>query len=207
LKVLVTAGPTREAIDDVRFLTSGSTGSMGYAVARAAAVAGHEVILVTGPVSLPPPDGVTTVPVVSALEMRDAVLERFPGVDAVVMVAAVADYRPAERIRGKRKKTEGPWDLRLVRNPDILAELGRRRGRQLLVGFALEAEDGEANARKKLREKNCDAIVLDSPATVGAESSDFAILTRDGQVERLPGVSKVELAGRLVGLLERLSGE
>jgi len=201
MKILVTAGPTREAIDDVRFLTSGSTGRMGYAVAEAAADAGHDVILVTGPVSLSPPEGVETVAIVSALEMHDAVLDRFPGVDAVVMVASVADYRPETRRSGKRKKTDGPWDLRLVRNPDILAELGRRRERQVLIGFALEAENGEANARGKLEAKGCDAIVLDSPATVGADRSDFAILTRDGVIERLSGVTKTELARRLVAFL------
>jgi phosphopantothenoylcysteine decarboxylase/phosphopantothenate--cysteine ligase len=201
MRILITAGPTREAIDDVRFLTSGSTGRMGYVIAAAARDAGHDVILVTGPVPLSPPEGVETVPVVSALDMHDAVLDRFADVDAVVMVAAVADYRPESRIHGKRKKTDGPWDLRLVRNPDILAELGRRRKHQVLVGFALEAENGEANARKKLAAKGCDAIVLDSPATVGADVSDFTILTRDGGVERLREVAKAELARRLVAYL------
>jgi phosphopantothenoylcysteine decarboxylase/phosphopantothenate--cysteine ligase len=202
MRILITAGPTRELIDDVRFLTSGSTGRMGYAIAAAAIDAGHDVTLVSGPVSLTPPDGVDFVPVVSALDMHDAVLARFEGVDAVVMVAAVADYRPETRIGGKRKKTDGPWDLRLVRNPDILAELGRRRTHQRLVGFALEAENGEANARAKLVAKGCDAIVLDSPATVGADVSDFAILSKDGSIERLEGVTKPRLADRLVELLE-----
>jgi phosphopantothenoylcysteine decarboxylase/phosphopantothenate--cysteine ligase len=204
MRILVTAGPTREPIDDVRFLTSGSSGQMGYAVAEAARDAGHDVVLVSGPVALAPPDGVTFVPVVTALEMHDAVIERFAETDAVVMVAAVADYRPAERIEGKRKKTGGPWDLRLVRNPDILAELGRRRRTdQVLVGFALEAADGEANARGKLKAKNLDLIVLDSPATVGADRSEFAILTRDGAVTRIPDTTKPDLAARLVGLIEK----
>ncbi|MEN8150533.1 MAG: phosphopantothenoylcysteine decarboxylase [Planctomycetota bacterium] len=207
MRVLVTAGPTREAIDDVRFLTSGSTGRMGTEIAAAARDAGHDVTLVLGPVPLSPPDGVTVVPVVSALDMHDAVLERFDEVDAVVMVAAVADYRPAERIEGKRKKADGPWDLRLVRNPDILFELGRRRTHQFLVGFALEAANGEANARAKLSRKGCDAIVLDGPATVGAETSDFAILTADGGIERLAETTKADLAVRLVGLLESGSTE
>jgi len=206
VRVLVTAGPTREAIDDVRFLTSGSTGRMGFAVAAAARDAGHDVTLVLGPVPLSPPDGLTVIPVVSALDMHAAVTERFDDVDAVVMVAAVADYRPEERIEGKRKKAEGPWDLRLVRNPDILLELGRRRTHQFLVGFALEAENGEANARAKLMAKGCDAIVLDSPATVGAEVSDFTILTED-RVERLPGISKAGLATHLVDLLQSGSTE
>ena len=200
MRVLVTAGPTREAIDDVRFLTSGSTGRMGFEIAAAARDAGHDVTLVFGPVPLSPPDGVTVVPVVSALDMRAAVLERFDEVDAVVMVAAVADYRPEERIEGKRKKADGPWDLRLVRNPDILSELGRRRTHQFLVGFALEAENGEANARAKLEAKGCDAIVLDSPATVGADVSDFAIVTRDG-IEHLPNTTKAALAVQIVALL------
>jgi len=200
VRVLVTAGPTREHVDDVRFLSNVATGRTGYAVAEACLAAGHDVILVTGPGPLEPPDGPEVVRVVSALEMRDAVLARFGVADAVVMNAAVADYRPAERIRGKRKKGEGDWNLRLVRNPDILAELGARKGGRILVGFALEAEGGEANARAKLERKNLDAIVLNAPSTAGAERSDFTILRADGTREHLEGATKPALARHLLPL-------
>ena len=208
LKVLVTAGPTREYVDDIRFFTNGSTGRMGYAIARAFVESGHEVVLVHGPTPVAPPPGARLVPVESALEMRDAVRAAFRDVDALVMTAAVADYRPEARIAGKRKKTDGPWDLRLVRNPDILAELGKGKGDRYLVGFALEAAEGEANARGKLLAKNLDLIVLNAPATVGAESSDFTLLSADGRADRYMSVSKDFLALRLVsrvaeGRLER----
>ena len=200
LRFLVTAGPTREFVDDIRYFTNGSTGRMGFAIARAAANAGHEVVLVAGPTPLPPPDapGIRVVPVVSALDMEDAVRAEFVAADCVVMTAAVADYRPATRIRGKRKKTPGDWDLKLVRNPDILAGLGRDRRHQVLIGFALEAENGEANARKKIAAKNLDAIVLNSPNAVGATESDFTLIRSDGTAYPYISVSKDFLALNLV---------
>jgi len=200
LRFLVTAGPTREFVDDIRYFTNGSTGRMGFAVARAAANAGHDVVLVAGPTPLTTPDAprIRVIPVVSALDMEAAVRAEFASIDCVVMTAAVADYRPATRIRGKRKKTAGDWELKLVRNPDILAGLGRDRNSQVLIGFALEAEDGEANARKKIRAKNLDAIVLDSPMAIGATESDFTIIRRDGTAYPYISVSKDFLALNLV---------
>jgi phosphopantothenoylcysteine decarboxylase / phosphopantothenate---cysteine ligase len=200
LRFLVTAGPTREYVDDLRFLTNGSTGRMGFAIAAAARAAGHEVLLIAGPTALAAPEGIETVRVVSALEMHEEVLSAYPATDVVVMTAAVADYRPAERQTGKRKKTPGEWNLRLVRNPDILAELGRKRTHQTLVGFALEAADGEENARRKLSAKNLDLIVLDSPLTVGAAESDFTVIRKDGTTNRYMSVSKDFLALNLVSL-------
>jgi phosphopantothenoylcysteine decarboxylase/phosphopantothenate--cysteine ligase len=187
-------------VDDLRFFSNGSTGRMGFCVAVAAAEAGHEVVLVAGPTPLPPPEHerIRVVPVVSALEMERAVREAVESADVVVMTAAVADYRPEPRIAGKRKKTEGDWHLTLTRNPDILAGLGREKTRQVLIGFALEAADGETNARGKLSRKNLDAIVLDSPATVGAERSDFTLITRDGGSTPYISVSKDFLALNLV---------
>jgi len=200
LRFLVTAGPTREYVDDLRYFTNGSTGRMGFAIARAAADAGHEVVLVAGPTPLSPPkqDHIRVIRVISALEMERAVQGAFQSADVVVMTAAVADYRPEPRITGKRKKTPGDWNLKLVRTPDILAGLGREKTHQVLIGFALEAEDGERNARGKLERKNLDAIVLDSPDTVGADESDFTVLTRDGAATPYISVSKDFLALNLV---------
>lgn len=201
LHYLVTAGPTREPVDDVRYLSNASSGRMGFAVARAAAAEGHRVTLVCGPTSVPPPADVDDLrPVTTALEMRDAVLSVFEETDVVVMTAAVADYRPETRIRGKRKKAEGPWTLRLVENPDILAELGERKGDRVLVGFALEAEDAERNAEEKLRRKNLDLVVMNDPDTIGADESDFTVLHSDGARDRYISVSKDFLALRLVSL-------
>ena len=202
LRILVTAGPTREYVDDVRYLSNASSGRMGFAVARAAVSAGHETVLVCGPTPLPPPEGPELVPVVSALEMRDAVREAAPGADAVVAVAAVADYRPETRIPGKRKKGDGPWHLRHDRTPDSRAGLGAEKGARFLVVCAIEAEDGERNARRKLLSKNLDLIVLNAPSTVGAEESDFVLLYRDGRRECHMSVPKQFLAQRLVSLIE-----
>ena len=200
MRFLVTAGPTREYVDDLRYFTTGSTGRMGFSVALAAAEAGHEVVLIAGPTPLAPPEhpGVRVVRVDSAVEMQSAVRSEFSATEVVIMTAAVADYRPAERIRGKRKKTPGDWDLRLIRNPDILAGLGREKTHQVLIGFALEAEDGDTNARGKLEAKNLDAIVLDSPDTVGALESDFTVIARDGTSTPYISVSKEFLALNLV---------
>jgi len=201
MRFIVTAGPTREHLDDIRFLTNASSGRMGFAIARTAHDAGHAVTLICGPTPLPPPDGPRAVPVTSAEEMRDAVLAAFPDTDAVFMTAAVGDYRPEQRVAGKIKKGEGVRELRLVRTPDILAELRRARDRQVLVGFALEAADGLANARRKLEEKGLDLIVLNGPETVGADESDFTLLFPDGSSDRYMSVTKDFLALCLVSLV------
>jgi len=202
-KVLVTAGPTREYIDDVRFISNASSGRMGYAVAEAAIEAGHEVVLVSGPVERPAPAGVTFVRVTSAVEMRKAVLNAFSAADCVIMTAAVADFRPAHRTSGKIKKADAKLTLDLVRNPDILAELGRRKERRLLVGFALEAGDGERNALEKLESKHLDYIVLNSPSAIGAETVDATILGRDGSRIEMKNASKARIARKIVSLIEQ----
>lgn len=204
MRLLVTAGPTREYLDAVRFLSNASTGRMGFAVARAAAAAGHRVALVAGPVGLSTPPGVDRVDVVSALEMREAVLRRFDACDAVVKAAAVCDYRPAEILPGKMKKDDTPRTLALVPNPDILAELGRRKRRQVLIGFALEATLDRSEAHRKLVGKNLDAIVLNAASAMGAERTTVEILTRDGRIERLADRGKDEVARRIVVLAEEL---
>ena len=206
MKVIVTAGPTREFLDAVRFLSNPSSGRMGFAVAEAAAQAGHEVTLVAGPVDLPTPEGVGRVDVVSARDMHREVTARFDDCDAVVMVAAVADYRPEHVQSGKIKKRRDDADgdtltLTLVRNPDILAELGARKRGQVLIGFALETTLDQDEARRKLEDKRLDAIVLNTTDAFGSGRSAAAIITaRDTRV----GVDapKAELAKRIVELLE-----
>ncbi len=205
MKILVTAGPTREFVDDVRFLSNPSSGKMGYEVAKAAARAGHEVILVSGPVALPGPDGVCVVPVVSAEEMARECLERFPDCDAVVMTAAVCDYKPAERFAGKLKKKKGPLQLDLVPAADILAEMGLQKRSQILVGFALEVQDGRRNASAKLSAKNLDYIVLNSPQSFGKEMISCEVLDRipaRGGVKQYEGIAKSALAQEIVRLVE-----
>ncbi len=203
LRVLVTAGPTREHWDRVRFLTSASTGRMGIEVARAAAEAGHEAVLVLGPTHLAPPEHpkLRTRHVVSALDMRDACAEEWPTCDALVATAAVSDYRPAEPHPGKPEKSTVPVVLRLERNPDILAELAATKGARRVIGFALQVEDADARARAKLARKHLDAIVLDSPAALGAEVSDFRLVLADGTHRDFPATSKADLARALVALL------
>ena len=199
---LVTAGPTREFIDDVRYLSNLSSGRMGYAIARAASRAGHRVVLVSGPTALPPPEGVEVAGVVSAAEMRDAVLQSAPGCGIIVMAAAVADYRPAARISGKMKKGPDTLELRLVRTPDILAELGAAKAGRFLVGFALEADDALVNARAKMAAKNCDMMVLNSPAAMAAERSEIHVLTPGGGVLTLGPAPKDDLAVELVRIID-----
>ena len=186
MKVLVTAGPTREKIDAVRFLTNRSTGKMGYALAEAARDAGHEVTLVSGPVALAVPHGITLVPVESASEMAEAVKERAPQMALVIMCAAVADYRPKLVVAGKMKKREGDLVLELERTEDILKSLGRMKpDGQLLVGFAAETDDLLANAAEKLEKKNLDWICANdvgrSDIGFGSDENCVTLLGRDGR--------------------------
>ncbi len=199
MNYLITAGPTREFIDDVRYLSNASSGRMGCELARAAKEAGSHVTLVCGPIECQPPECDEVVRVVSAEEMRRAVMERAPRADVVIMAAAVADYRPASRVPGKIKKSELGIVLRLEQTPDILAELGRRKGgRQILVGFALEAENARENALRKLREKNLDLIVLNGPAAIGAEQASVELLFASGRVEDIENAPKSTVAVRII---------
>lgn len=207
MRVLVTAGPTREHWDDIRFLTSAATGRLGIELARALTEAGHACELVLGPTHLEPPavDALSVHRVVGARDMLAACLSVWDDCDAVVATAAVADYRPAERHVGKRTKGDGPLTLELVRNPDVLATLAADRGRRIAVGFALQVEDALAHARRKLVGKRLDAIVLDDPSAMGAHAADFRILRADGSVTDPLRLDKRALAGRLVELLEELA--
>lgn len=203
MRVLVTAGPTREPLDAVRFLTNASTGRMGIEVARAAADAGHDAVLVLGPTHLAAPEHprVRVVRVVTAREMLDACLAEWPSCDALVATAAVSDFRFASPAEGKPEKPAGPVTVELVPNPDVLATLAASKGARRVVGFALQVEDAERRAREKLVRKNCDLIVLDAPAAMGADRSDFALIARDGAPRRMHGASKADVARALVGFL------
>jgi phosphopantothenoylcysteine decarboxylase/phosphopantothenate--cysteine ligase len=208
LKVLVTAGPTREAIDSIRFLSNRSSGLMGYLVAEVARNRGAEVVLVTGPTSLSPPHGVRLVPVESAREMREAALREFPGAHVVVMAAAVADYAPCRVVPGKIKKTEGPLELRLERTADILQEMGKLKDRQILVGFAAESENLLENARSKMERKNLDFVVA-NPAggpdsAFGARESRAMLVWPQGKTEDLGMVPKEVLAQTILDRVEAL---
>ncbi len=209
--VLVTAGPTREPFDPVRFITNYSSGKMGYAIALQARRRGARVTLVSGPTSLPPPAGVEVVNVGSALEMRDAVLSRLKGLTAVIKAAAVADYRPAALADQKIKKKEGPLTLALERNPDIIREIGRKKGKRVLVGFAMESENLLANARSKLIDKNMDLIVANDLREEGAgfqcDTNIIKILDRKGNVESLPLMDKTEAAGWILDRVQALLKE
>ena len=201
LRILVTAGPTHEPMDPVRYISNRLTGKMGYALARVGRIRGASVRLVSGPTFLDVPRGVELEPVSTAGEMRQAVLRHFPDCDIVVMAAAVSDYRPHSTEDQKMKKGPETLTLELDRNPDILAELGQsRKGKScVLVGFAAETEQLLAHAGKKLQEKNLDMIVANDvsreDAGFAVDTNEVKILFRDGQVEHLPLMGKEDVAG------------
>jgi phosphopantothenoylcysteine decarboxylase / phosphopantothenate---cysteine ligase len=210
-KILVSAGPTWEPFDPVRFITNPSSGKMGYALARAAARRSAEVVLVSGPSSLPSPPGVNTVRVMTAEEMKDAIFEHADSMDVIIMSAAVGDYRPYQVAPHKMKKVAGELTLQLVKNPDILASLGRSRRqdvKQVLVGFAAETEHILENAREKLIQKNLDFIVannlMETGSGFGTDTNHVKILDRNGVVEDLPPLSKDEVAARVLDRVEAL---
>jgi len=204
VRFLVTAGPTQEPIDPVRYITNRSSGRMGYAIAEAAAEAGHTVTLVSGRVHLTPPPTVNVVGVVTAEEMHTAVMDNVANQDVLVMCAAVADYRPVDYSTEKIKKQGGRISLELVRTPDILASLPRER-KLFVVGFAAETNDVESNAKKKLEQKNLDMIVANdvSRSDVGMESADneVTIFFRDGKTKSIARTSKKNIARELVKII------
>ena len=235
MKFVVTAGPTREFIDPVRFLSNPSTGRMGFAVARAAREAGHEVVLIAGPVALKTPRGVRRVDVVSARDMLAAVLAELGGPRscaaadpiALVMTAAVADWRPARCAARKLKKSEMDGTLKLVRNPDILKTINRHGGASrtprpttgttggspvalIRIGFAAETGAPAAEAARKCREKGLDLVVgndVSEPGSgFGTRTNRVTFVTPDGRVQRLPLMSKLAVARRIVRFVEGIGG-
>ena len=208
--VLVTAGPTCEDLDPVRYITNRSSGKMGYAVAEAAAKRGAKVVLISGPTALETPECVERVDVRTAAEMLRAVEARFAPVTIAVFAAAVADYRPAERAAGKIKRAADELTIRLEANPDILATVARNKGERVVAGFAAETEHVAENARKKLEKKNADLIVANDVTAEGAgfdvDTNVVTIFTRDGREVPLPRLSKAEVAQRILDEVLRVRG-
>ncbi len=209
MKILVTAGPTREHLDPVRFLSNRSTGKMGFAVAAAAAAAGHDAVLIAGPVSLPSPEGVRRVDVVSARDMLAAVEDELPEADVLVMTAAVADWRPKTTSAQKLKKGAMAPVIELEPNPDILRTVASLKGGRVFVGFAAETGDPVPEAARKLAAKGLDMVVAND---VSSPDSGFAVDTNrvtfvfpNGHRTYLPLLSKAEVAARIVAAVEDIA--
>ena len=202
MRILITAGPTREYVDDVRFLSNASSGRMGYSIAEAAALAGHEVILVTGPVDLPVPEGAKVTRIETTDELRMSCLELFPQCDGVIATAAVCDYRPRERVEGKITKTGDPIILELVETSDVLAELGAQKEHRWVVGFALESQDPRNNAMRKLRMKHCDCIVLNDTSAISSLENQVEILSPDAETLAQFSGLKTVIARQLITFIE-----
>lgn len=206
--VIVTAGPTREAIDPVRYISNHSTGKMGYSIAYKAVDRGAKVYLISGPTSLKAPEGVQLIPVNSAREMHEKIMEHYDEADIVIMSAAVADYAPAITHQQKVKKSDEKLILELVKNPDILYELGKIKGDKILVGFAMETENLVENAKEKVSKKNLDFIVANDLFTEGAgfgtDTNVVKIIDRRGNVESLPKMAKLDLADLILDRIIKL---
>lgn len=203
LRVVVTAGPTREAIDAVRFLSNRSSGKMGYAIAEAAVKRGAKVVLISGPTSLPRPSGLDSfLQVTTAAEMKEAVIGRMTGTSLLIMAAAVADYRPAGTALGKIKKDSASLTVQLERTDDILMEIGARKDRPVTIGFAAETENLVANAQEKLNRKRLDMIVANdvSRPDIGfdSEQNEVTVITAPGATEKLPLMTKSRLADEIL---------
>jgi len=202
VRFLVTAGPTREPIDPIRYLSNRSSGKMGYAIAEAAINAGHDVVLISGPVDVDPPRGAELTSVLTSDDMFDAVHEHLHDCDVLVMCAAVADYKPKQVSKTKIKKRDANLSLELIPTRDILASLPKEDRNYVVVGFAAETENVEARARKKLEEKNCDVIVANdvSHPDFGMESdeNEVTMLFRDGKIKKIARSPKKIVARELL---------
>jgi phosphopantothenoylcysteine decarboxylase/phosphopantothenate--cysteine ligase len=206
--VLITAGPTQEPLDPVRFVSNRSSGKMGYALAETAAARGARVVLISGPVHLPEPAGVSVVRVSTAREMREAVMDRLEDATIVIKAAAVADYHLAQIPKQKLKKTAVRMALELEPTPDILAEVGQRKGDRILIGFAAETENLVAEARRKLESKNCDMVVANLVNQEGtgfdADENEVVLVLRTGETVTVSKAPKREIAGRIFDQLQKL---
>jgi len=209
VSILITAGPTQEPIDPVRFIANRSSGKMGYAIAKAAADRGANVTLVTGPASIPVPSGVEVVRVQTAAEMLDAVLDRLPANEVVIGAAAVADYTPKHKVSSKMKKSDSGLALELEPTADIMAEVGRRSENRILVGFAAETENLHENAMKKMASKHLDMIVANdvsrSDIGFGTEENQVTIITSDGNAWESPRLPKSQIADKILDKVRDLS--
>ena len=209
--ILITAGPTQEQVDPIRFLTNRSSGKMGYALAHASQKRGAEVLLVTGPTTINPPPHVRTIPVTSALDMDKAVSRHYKSCTIVIKTAAVADYRPKKFSREKMKKTQKSLTLELERNPDILYKLGKNKGKRFLVGFAAETKNLISQAKGKLDRKNLDLIVvnhaLQKEGGFGSDNNEVTLIDYEGRVETLPRMEKTGLADTILDRIKELKAE
>jgi len=207
MKILVTAGPTREPIDPVRFISNRSSGKMGYSIASVALRRGHKVVLISGPVSVQPPPNVILVKVVMAADMLSAVNEKIEWCDALVMAAAVSDWRPAELSKEKIKKHKMPDLLPLAQNPDILMTVAPKKGKRIFVGFAAETGRLRPEALRKLREKNLDLIVANDisrpDAGFEADTNRVTLFSAGGEHVELPLMTKEKVAERIIKWIER----
>ena len=207
MRILITAGPTREYLDDVRYLSNASSGRMGYALAAEAVSRGHQVVLVAGPVEIAPPAGCDLRPVQTTDDMRIACESAFPGCDGVIAAAAVCDYKPLRRVAGKIAKTGEPITIEMIETDDVLAGLGRQKNGRWIVGFALEAANSRENALQKLRAKNCDVVVLNGPNAIGSLSNSVELIDTTGKPIASWNGSKTDVARELIGWIEQhLSG-
>ncbi|MBN1490742.1 MAG: phosphopantothenoylcysteine decarboxylase [Phycisphaerae bacterium] len=204
MRILITAGPTREFFDTVRFISNPSSGKMGYALAAAAARRGHRVVLVSGPVSIAPPKGVALVRVVSAAEMAAAAKRAFRQADAGIFTAAVCDYRPQQCLARKLKKQHRARVVKLEPTEDIAMSLGQRKGCRITIGFAMEDHDARRHAADKLTRKRCDVVVLNGPENIGADWAAVEVLLADGEWLAPWQGTKRQLAGRIIRLTETL---
>jgi len=203
MRILITAGPTREYLDDVRYISNDSSGRMGYALAEAARAAGHDVVLVSGPVSLAPPQQCEFHDVETTQQMLESCEAVFPHCDGVIAAAAVCDYKPFAKYAGKITKTGEPISIEMIETDDVLAELGREKLHQWIVGFALEAENARENALQKLRAKNCDVVVVNSTAAIGAETNSVELINPEGAVVGNWSGSKRAVARSLINWIEQ----
>lgn len=209
VRILVTAGPTEEPLDPVRYITNLSSGKMGYALAAAAQRRGAQVTLISGPTSLPVPSVEKICNVRTAREMHKAVLENYKKADIIIKAAAVADYRPKVQAEEKIKKVGKAISLELERNPDIIADIGKDKGRRILVGFAMETQNLLANAREKLQKKNMDLIIANNLREEGAgfrtDTNIITIIDRKGQTESLGKMTKVEAADAILDRIKKIT--
>lgn len=209
--VLITAGPTQEALDPVRFISNHSSGKQGYSIAKQAIMAGANVTIVSGPVNQEPIDGVTIVPVTSAQDMFEAVKERLEETDYIIMAAAVADYRPEIVADQKIKKADSTLDVHFVKNPDILAYVGAiKRPNQIVCGFAMETQDLDKNGKEKLVKKNCDMLIANNLFTEGAgfkTDTNVVTLIRKNSMEHLPKLTKIELGLKILKTMKEIEEE
>jgi phosphopantothenoylcysteine decarboxylase/phosphopantothenate--cysteine ligase len=208
VRFVVTAGPTREAIDPVRFISNRSSGKMGYAIAKAALARGHDVTLISGPASIAPPRGTKIISITTSDELFDAVHRAVRACDVLVMCAAVSDYKPALPAKRKMKKRKTPFALKLIPTTDVLASLPKENRRYLVVGFAAETHDLKINAQKKLRRKNCDLIVANdvsrNDSGMESDENEVVIFSRNGESRKISRTSKKIIARELVKIISKM---